>query len=321
MPIRSFHGILFSVVFAGIGPIAAQMLPLPPAIATDILITASSAPAPTDTTPADPEQPNSPQDARDRVYYPGDTERPVPLFRKLGTNILLDQKDIWTSPFHMRRGDAKWWLGFGAVTAALIATDHRTINTFENGRTQIRWANDISRVGAVYTLIPVAAGFYAFGVFLDNPKARETGILGGEAMIDTVIVSEVLKTVARRNRPNASTEAGRFFEGGASFPSGHAIASWALASVVAHEYRDTIIVPIIAYGLAAVVSTARFGAQQHYASDIVVGGAMGWFIGRYVYQTHEDHQLHHHGWLQPKIIPIVQPSNRAFGVGLVFSGS
>ena len=318
---RSIHGILLGVVIAGIGPLAAQMLPLPPAIATDILITASSAPGPGDTAPAGPERPNVEPDARDRVYYPGDTERPVPLFRKLGTNILLDQKDIWTSPFHMRRGDAKWWLGFGAVTAALIATDHRTINTFENGRTQVKWANNISRVGAVYTLIPVTAGFYAFGVFLDNPKARETGILGAEAMIDTVIVSQVLKTVTRRNRPNSSKEPGQFFDGGGSFPSGHAIASWSLASVVAHEYRHTIIVPIIAYGLAAVVSTARFGAQQHYASDIVAGGAMGWFIGRYVYQTHQDHQLHRHGWLQPKIIPIVQPSDRAFGIGLVFSGS
>ncbi len=288
---------------------------LPPALAADILITSNSGSAPGD-------QPQTaPEDSRDRVYYPGDTERAVPLLRKLGANILIDQKEIWTSPFHMHRGDAKWWLGFGAVTAVLIATDHRTINTFENGRTQIKWANNISRVGAVYTLIPVAAGFYAFGVGLDNAKARETGILGAEAMIDTVIVSQVLKTVARRNRPNSSKEPGQFFDGGASFPSGHAIASWSLASVVAHEYQHTIIVPIIAYGLAAVVSTARFGAQQHYASDIVAGAAMGWFIGRYVYQTHENHQLHHHGWLQPKIIPMIEPSNRAFGIGLVFSGS
>jgi membrane-associated phospholipid phosphatase len=311
---------LFYWALLGVGSLAAQMLPVPPAIATDILITASSATALGDTAPAGPEQPN-PQDARDRVYYPGDTESVAPLFRKLGTNILLDQKEIWTSPFHMRRGDAKWWLGFGAVTAGLIATDHRTINTFENGRTQVKWANNISKIGAVYTLIPAAAGFYAFGVILDDPKARETGILGGEAMIDTVIVSQVLKTVARRRRPNSSKEPGHFFDGGASFPSGHAIASWSLASVVAHEYQHTIIVPIIAYGLAAVVSTARFGAQQHYASDIVAGAAMGWFIGRYVYQTHEDHQGHRHGWLQPKIIPMVEPSNRAFGIGLVFSGT
>ena len=38
--------------------------------------------------------------------------------------------------------------------------------------------------------------------------------------------------------------------------------------------------PYVAYGLASVVSAARFTAQKHYASDIVAGAAMVWFIGR-----------------------------------------
>src|SRR5207249_3080194 len=75
-------------------------------------------------------------DARDRIFYPGDTERIKPLATKLFLNTLLDQKEIWTSPFHMRRSDIKWWVGIGGVTAALIATDHHTITTFENSRGQ-----------------------------------------------------------------------------------------------------------------------------------------------------------------------------------------
>src|ERR1700682_3244665 len=77
------------------------------------------------------------QDARDRVYYPGDTERVKPLARKLVGNVLLDQKDIWTSPFHMHKSAAKWWLGFGALTAALIATDHHTSTLLENSKGQV----------------------------------------------------------------------------------------------------------------------------------------------------------------------------------------
>src|SRR5579863_9065252 len=41
-----------------------------------------------------------------------------------------------------------------------------------------------------------------------------------EALIDAVIVSQVLKTVAGGNRPRASSEKQEFFEGGAPFPSG-----------------------------------------------------------------------------------------------------
>ena len=259
-----------------------------------------------------------PEDNRDRIYYPGDTERPGPLARKLLGNILLDQKEIWTSPFHMNRQESWWWIGFGAGTAALIATDHNTSTALENSKGQIRWANNISRIGAAYTLIPLTAGFYGYGVLADDPKAREVGVLGAEAMLDGLIVVEILKPIAGRNRPNSSKEPGAFFDGGASFPSGHAIESWALASLVAHEYQHTIVVPMVAYGLAGLVTAARFGARQHYASDLIAGGAMGWFIGRYVYKTHMDHAIHKHGWLQPQVTPIVQPSERAFGIGLTF---
>jgi hypothetical protein len=165
----------------------------------------------------------------------------------------------------------------------------------------------------------VVAGFYGYGVLRDDAKSREVGVLGAEALLDSLIVVEVLKPIAGRNRPNSQKDKGEFFDGGAGFPSGHAIESWSLASVIAHEYGHTKLVPILVYGLAGLVSAARFAAQQHYASDIVAGGAMGWFLGRYVYQTHMDHALHHHAWLHPRIVPEVQPSQRLYGVALSFN--
>jgi membrane-associated phospholipid phosphatase len=55
---------------------------------------------------------------------------------------------------------------------------------------------------------------------------------------------------------------------------------------VAHEYSDHRWVEIAAYGTAAAVSAARVAAQRHYLSDVLVGGALGYAIGRYVYFTH-----------------------------------
>jgi membrane-associated phospholipid phosphatase len=262
--------------------------------------------------------PPDPADNRDLIYYPGDTERVKPLARKLAGNFLLDQKEIWTSPFRMNRDDAGWWLLFGGDTAALIATDNRSSTIFENSRTQVVAGIDISKTGAAYTLIPVTAAFYATGVFVDNAKARETGVLGAEAMLDSVVLSSVLKVIASRNRPDAPTGAGHFFSGGGSFPSGHATSSWALASVVAHEYSHTRIVPVLAYGLASLVSGARFAARQHYASDIVFGAASGWFIGTYVYDTHKLHEGHRHSPISG-ITPEIQPSTRTYAITLNFS--
>lgn len=274
---------------------------------------ANQAPSPQST-------PQSSSDARDRIFYPGDTESVKPLARKLFGNVLLDQKEIWTSPFHMHKSDAKWWILFGAATAVLIATDRDTSTILENSKGQVRWANHISNIGSAYTLAGIDAGFYAYGILRDDSKAREVAVLGGEALIDSLVVVEVVKLAAGRNRPNAPHEPSQFFDGGASFPSGHAIATWALASVVAHEYgRGSKIVPIIAYGLATLVSGARFAAQQHYASDILVGAGMGWFIGRFVYQTHMDHSIHKYGWLRPQLQPEFDPRSRTYAAALVFN--
>jgi len=260
------------------------------------------------------------RDARDRIFYPGDTERLKPLARKLFLNILLDQKEIFTSPFHMSRSDAKWWLIAGGVTAGLIAADHHIADAFENSRGQVRWGGRISRIGASYTLVPLVAGYYGYGVWRDHAKAREIGVLGTESILDSLIVAGVLKEVFRRNRPDDQNP-GDFWGGGTSFPSGHAIQMWSIASLVAHEYKHQPVVGVVAYSLASLVSASRIAAQKHFASDIFVGGTMGWFIGRYVYQTHMSHLAHEHSSLVPMVVPEWAPANRSYAVTLLFGGS
>ena len=268
----------------------------------------------------------SPADARDRVFYPGDTERPGPLLHKLGGNFLLDQKQIWTSPFHINRHNAKWWLLFGGATGGLIFADRWAENRIEHSATQRAFGNNFSQVGDVYTLGPAVAGLYAYGVWKDDPKPREVGVLGAEALLDSVVVMEVLKVSFGRRRPNDTnvSERSEWFDGGASFPSGHSMASWTLASVIAHEYQHTPgakWVPWVSYGIAGTVSVARWAAEQHYPSDIVAGGAIGFFIGRYVYQTHQDHAIHRHEAFMPHFMPAYSPETRTYGAALNFGGS
>ncbi|MGH9515132.1 MAG: phosphatase PAP2 family protein [Terriglobales bacterium] len=256
-------------------------------------------------------------DRRDRVFYPDDTERPKPLARKLLLNIVYDQEAIFTSPFHANRHNALEWLVPMAVTGALIASDTHIANAFENSRGQIRWGGRISDIGASYTLIPIIAGSYVYGAWQDNPKGREIGVLGTESLLDSLIVVGVLKEVFRRNRPDEKNP-GDFWGGGTSFPSGHAIQIWSIASLLDHEYKHKKIVGITAYSLAAIVSAARIAAEKHFASDVVAGGTMGWFIGRYVYDTHMSHLAHTHSSLVPMIVPQVDPLQRSYALALIF---
>ena len=232
-------------------------------------------------------------------------------------NIVFDQKDIFTSPFHVNRHNALEWLVPMAATGALIASDTHIANAFENSRGQVRWGGRISNIGASYTLIPIVAGSYVYGAWRDSPKGREIGVLGTESLLDSLIVVGVLKEVFRRNRPDEKNP-GDFWGGGTSFPSGHAIQVWAIASLLDHEYKHQRIVGITAYSLAGIVSAARIAAQKHFASDVVAGGALGWFIGRYVYDTHMSHLSHKHSSLIPMIVPQVDPLQRRYSFALVF---
>lgn len=274
---------------------------------------------PDNAAPEDRSSPSGPQlDRRDRIFYPGDTERPKPLFRKLFLNIAYDQKDIFLSPFHANRENALQWLIPLATVGALIPADKQIADSFHNSNGQVRWGGRISDIGASYTLIPIVAGSYIYGAWRDNPKGREIGVLGTETLLDSLIVVGITKEIFRRNRPD-ERDRGDFWGGGSSFPSGHAIQIWSIASLLDHEYKQKRIVGIVAYALAGVVSASRIAAEKHFASDVVAGGAMGWFIGRYVYDTHMSHLAHTHSAFFPIITPEAEPGRRQYGIALTFN--
>ena len=261
---------------------------------------------------------------------PANAPQPSPtpsLERKFLKNILWDQRAIWTSPLHLEKKDANWFVPLGLTTATLIATDRRTADALDNKRAQLNVSHNVSYLGSGYGAGSIVGAFYLVGKATHNARARETGLLGGEALIDSGIVAAVLKHATQRTRPRGGQERGDFFDGGLSFPSGHSIAAWSLATVVANEYRDNRFVQISAYGLAAAVSVSRYTGRNHFLSDVLVGSAIGYGIGRYVYRAHHDPALdsssqqtpHPHSKLLPLIIPSYGRAARNYGVALVWS--
>jgi len=224
----------------------------------------------------------------------------------------------------MTRSDAKWWIAIGGATAAFIAVDHRLSTQLPNTVDQLAFSRRISRAGAVYTTYPIAGAFYLGGALFDNAKARETGALGAEALTDALITVSLLKLAFGRERPLEGDGRGKFFKGKTGFPSGHSMMSFALASVVSHEYRKYKIAPFLAYGVSTLISASRFSARQHFASDIIAGAGAGYFIGTYVFKTHEDHRIHkrhadENAWLRPTLTPQIMPSTGTYGVGLTWN--
>jgi membrane-associated phospholipid phosphatase len=249
------------------------------------------------------------------------------LERQFFKNILRDQKAIWTSPFHLRGRDARWLAPLGVGTAALIATDRRSGDKIGEFHDQLDFSRVVSYAGSDYGVSGVALTFYLAGRAKHNERARETGLLGAEALIDSAIVVNVLKAATQRRRPLAVKGRGDFFKGGSSFPSGHAIESWSLATVIANEYHDHRLVQVTAYGIAGLVSLSRFTGRRHYLSDVLVGSAMGYGIGRYVYRAHhrqtadsddeEESRGRSRRW--PLIAPEYDRRARVYGAALVWN--
>jgi membrane-associated phospholipid phosphatase len=217
-------------------------------------------------------------------------------FRRMVRFTLTDQKKIWTSPFRTSKADAKWWALLGGATVALVATDRYTSKEWPDSPSLRTVGSRTSAIGAAYTLIPIASGFYFLGSAKSSERFRETGLLCFETLVNTTLVETILKLATDRERPLEGNGNGAFWQSSgppwnASWPSGHAINTFGVASVFAHEYHDKLWVKIAAYGYAVSVVGARLAAKRHFPGDVVAGGAMGWFIGDYVYGRRHNTEL------------------------------
>ncbi len=221
--------------------------------------------------------------------------RPPVTVHDTPRNILRDQVAIWTSPLKLRDSNAVGPIALVLGTTLAITTDHEAMTSVVSQDASLNNRADQASQALVGTLVAVPAALFTVGRMRHDDHASETGILGAEAVIDSLAVGEVGKLITRRERPDVDASHGKWFQSGvgfnSSFPSEHALVAWSAASVVAGEYpgfwKGTAI-----YGLATGVSVSRVMARQHFPSDVLVGSAVGWMIGRYI--------VHRHRHFQPK---------------------
>jgi membrane-associated phospholipid phosphatase len=240
-----------------------------------------------------PDQPASPPPSPTAtITRTGSNNRDVSI-RELPRNLLQDQKDIWLFPVKLAGGKHVWpAIGIVGVTAAFVATDahsappFRTTNSFSGFNTAFSSTNTNIMIAAV----PVA--MYGVGWLGKDSYAKDTALLAMQAWADGFLLMIPFKATTARKQPLAYLGDGpytdSFFNGlhnpihSGGFFSGHAIAAMAIATVIAHRYRDHRWVPYVAYGLAGAICFSRISTSSHFPGDVVFGGAMGYVISRYL---------------------------------------
>jgi hypothetical protein len=226
-------------------------------------------------------------------------EEPLLTPHLLLGRIASDQKPIWLFPLHAVEG--KNWkptLAVIGITAGLIALDPTDTPFFQHASYQQNPAvHGIGHIlsgtstGLFIAAVPVT--FYLAGLIHHDSYNSNTALLAGEAVVDAELVTIVMKDIDRRLTPAQVGPDGSYSDtwfqnpnhgagGFGSFPSGHTVAAFSIATVFAERYRTHRWVPWVAYGLAGVVGLSRLNVQAHFPSDIFLGAALGYSISHFV---------------------------------------
>ena len=225
-----------------------------------------------------------------------DFDRPV-SWKLLFHNWVDDQKHIWTFPARLVQGqDLVPTAAVLGTTAGLFFVDPKEAAYFRNTTTFNGFRHIFNGNAMAIGIGATAASMYAIGRTRKDSKMQHTALLAGEAMADTALVQTVLKDATMRLRPISYPASGwfvtsrsptKYIRGDGSFPSGHSMVAFAVATVIARRYGNHRWVPYTAYGLASLVGFSRLTLNVHFLSDVVMGGALGYTISRYtVLQGH-----------------------------------
>ena len=210
--------------------------------------------------------------------------------RNTPQRLLRDEWQIVKSPARTSRRDLRWLLPLAGAAAATIATDSRAMRDVVSSDTGFNNANNTTSGVLRDAFIGVPVLLFGAGEWRKQDEARDTGLLAGEAMINAYATGEAIKYVTWRERPLLDHGRGHFFTSAAasdpSFVSGHSLVAWSSAAVLANEYTAPW-QQIGIYTAASAVSVTRVLAQQHFPSDVLLGSAAGWLIGRYICQAHK----------------------------------
>jgi PAP2 superfamily len=219
-------------------------------------------------------------------------DREVSL-RKLPMNFLHDQKDMWLFPLEL--GQGHHWLPALFITggtAVFIASDPQTMPHFRQTTDFHGFNRVFSTTGTGAAIAVVPAVFYGVSLLRHDSYDQGSALFAGEAVADDAILMVVMKAIARRARPTEFPVTGpyndtffhsnaSFFGKGTSFPSGHALMAFSVATVFARRYKEHRWVPYLAYAAASAIAFSRVTTGAHFPSDVFVGSALGFVIARY----------------------------------------
>jgi membrane-associated phospholipid phosphatase len=219
-------------------------------------------------------------------------------FKNAGKDIL----SIWASPFDASGRD--WLLtaaAFGAFGASMLADQSVSDWAIENDSSAFfRALKPVRRGGKLFSgkyVVPPVAAVYVIGIALKNQDLRDfvTG-----CMTSWAAESFPRKGVAHlfgRARPDTFPDDPQHWKLGGgddwmmrSFPAGHFANALACATYWNKRFHLGAAGPAV-YALAYAVGIGRLADKAHWTSDSVIGGVLGYAVGKEIAQRAVDRNV------------------------------
>lgn len=254
---------------------------------------------------------------------------PAPKEKKetIVSRFFKDEAEIWAAPFNLDMKSSLLFAGILAGAGIIIANDEGIYKGFKTFQGRNPWVDSISPkvtlLGEWGVDCGIAGLFVLGGLAFKDKKARDTGLMAIETLLHTGFLVQVFKHLAGRQRP--SVEAGEdywfgpgvffnrynegFFARYDSFPSGHTISAWGLATVIAENYKDHLWVSLTCYSLATAAGLSRLTEDAHWFSDVFIGAVLGYAIGKMVVRNHNR---------SLQIVPAVTPNEMGLSLSYQF---
>lgn len=208
--------------------------------------------------------------------------------------VARDVGAVWSAPFDARGRD--WLLAAGSLGAfglAMLADQEASDWAIRNDSALFfRAIKPLRRGGELYSgkyVLPPVAALYVVGIVTKNQDMRDfmTGCMS--SWLAQAVVRKGAANFVGRARPDTMPNDPQHWELGAgrgnwmmrSFPAGHFANAIGCVAFANTRYEMGVVEPVL-YAVAAGVGVGRMADKGHWLSDTVIGGILGYAVGREV---------------------------------------
>jgi len=238
------------------------------------------------------------------------------VFKEQAVRLGEEGLEVLTTPVDLKGNGLAGTLAVAGAVGLTYVFDSDIRNKVQGAKSgALNSATDVGEViGNPFVHLGIAGLFYGGGIIADSPKWREVGEMLGEAALLADASTFILKQAIGRSRPFVNGDKGsfrpfQFRDAYDSLPSMHTASSFAMASVLAAT-SESILTKTLYYSLATFVGFSRMYQDKHWATDALLGAAIGELCGRVVVHYHASKG-------RPTLAPVVSGD----GVSLALVGT